>query len=92
MGSFRQRDSWEPGVIGTELLKPLYSKIVGVTRYNPDGTSRQDLLAQCKIGQPLRLVREPDNPVDSNAVMVLTMERKQLGYINRSIAPHVAAK
>ncbi|NMB23948.1 MAG: hypothetical protein GX986_00275 [Firmicutes bacterium] len=74
------------------MIEPFHSKIAGVTRNNPDGTSRQELLAQCQIGQSLKLVREPDNSVDENAIMVLTMDGKQLGYLNKAIAAHVASK
>jgi hypothetical protein len=67
-----------------------YSKIAGVTRKNSDGTSRQALLAKCEEGEVLRLVREPDNPHDSNAVKVLTVAGEQLGYITATAAETVA--
>lgn len=88
----RKRQKPESMATGAKPLKPFYSKIAGVTRKNPDGTSRQRLLKRCKVGQPLKLVREPSNPADENAVMVLTMDGKQLGYLNADVACEIAPR
>ncbi len=88
MGLFRRRQK-QPKL---RALEPFYSKIRGVTHKNPDGTSRQQLLKRCKVGQPLKLVREHDNPFDENAVRVLTMKGKQLGYLGGEAAEEIAPR
>jgi len=58
------------------------TEIVGTFyRNRSDNSSRQVLLRKCLPGQDLRLVREPRNPHDTNAIMVMTTDGKQLGYI-----------
>jgi len=58
-----------------------FTKIAGVSHTNPDGTDRQGLIRRCSVGEFLRLVREPANPYDRNAVKVLRHNGDQLGYI-----------
>lgn len=57
------------------------TKVVGVTFMNPDGTDRQKILSKCKIGEPLRLIREPDNPYDEDAIAVFRQSGEQIGYL-----------
>ena len=64
----------------------MYAKIAGVTMSNEDGSSRIDILAKCKAGEELQLIREPDNPYDKNAVKVCRMNGEQLGFIPKEIA------
>ena len=44
--------------------------------------SRQDIIRQIEVGEPLDLVREPTNMYDTNAVMVLH-EFGQIGHFDR---------
>lgn len=72
-----------------------YTKITGVTFNNENGTSRQVLLAQFSdISEDapleLTLVREPNNPYDSNAVAIYTGTGEQLGYLNKTTNVTVA--
>lgn len=60
-----------------------YQRIVGVSHY-------QDALEQCRPGQPVRLVHEPDNPHDEMAIKVETFEGRALGYLPRRSWLHVA--
>ena len=64
----------------------------GVDRKNPGlfGKSRQKLIQRCKDVDPLRLVREPCNPFDSNAIKVCSWNEQQLGYLSRYVASKVA--
>lgn len=59
-----------------------YTRVVGVTVYRRDAerTAMHSLL-----DKPLKLVREPDNPHDKNAIMVLD-GRSLVGYIDRHVA------
>lgn len=69
-----------------------FTKIAGVTHTNSDGTSRQRIIGQCHIGEELRLEREPDNPVDPNAIGVFRLTGEQLGYIPAHVASSGLAK
>lgn len=69
-----------------------FTKIVGVTFRNKNRMSRQHLISQCRIGEELVLEREPDNPVDSNAIKVLRITGEQLGYIPAHVAASGLAK
>ena len=84
MGLFGRKKQKVTMATDAKPLQPFYSKIAGVTRKNDDGSSRQKLLKKCKVGQPLKLAREPANPADENAVMVLTMDGKQEGNAHTS--------
>ena len=61
-----------------------FTKIVGVSF-----EGRQNLVAGLAPGDPLDLVREPDNPHDPNALAV-RYGRLQLGYVRREIAARLA--
>jgi len=66
--------------------------LAGVTHVNADGTSRQDLLAECRAGEVAELRREPDNPHDRWAVAVHRLDGSQLGYLpagDRRLASHL---
>jgi HIRAN domain-containing protein len=56
-------------------------RVHGVSFENEDGSSRQELVAQCRSGDPLTLRAEPDNPHDRHAVAVLNAKGEQLGYL-----------
>lgn len=60
------------------------TKIVGVTF-----EGRQDTIAGLRPGQPLELVRQPDNAFDPNAVAVF-FGRLQLGFVRKAIAARIA--
>jgi len=53
-----------------------YSKAKGVSHSNSDGTSRQEIIRTCRIGELLELVPEPDNPVDENALATEARQRR----------------
>jgi len=56
-------------------------KLRGVSYENEDGTSRQELIAQCRRNNSLILKAEPDNPHDRHAVAVLNGNGEQLGWL-----------
>jgi single-stranded-DNA-specific exonuclease len=62
-----------------------YTKAVGVTFED-----RQERLAALIPGQPLCLVRQPDNPHDANAILVRTEQEVEIGYLNADLARHLA--
>ena len=65
-----------------EGFKQTFSiNVVGVTHKNSDGSDRQSILAKCKIGEPIKIVREPDNPFDKSAVALFRKNGEQIGYL-----------
>ena len=63
--------------------------VVGESHHNRNGTSRQDILAKCNPGDPVRLLHEANNPADPNAVAVNTAYG-MVGYLKREDAAEVA--
>ena len=59
------------------MTKMTYTKIVGISF----GTC-QEAIKTLKEKQELKLVME-DNPFDVNALMVVTLDNRQVGYISR---------
>ncbi len=59
--------------------------MVGVTF---DG--RQAVVAKLTSGEPVALKREPTNPYDRNAIMVVRLTGEQIGYIDRFTAARIA--
>jgi len=66
--------------------KWIFTKVVGVSHRNNDGSSRRTIIWRCKAPEELQLVPEPDNPFDSNAVAVCRANGEQLGYLNQRLA------
>lgn len=66
---------------------------VGCSYDNEDGSSRQLELAECRPGDQLRLVRQPDNPHDPLAVAIVTTTSDTcVGYLSRDRACWIAPK
>jgi single-stranded-DNA-specific exonuclease len=61
-----------------------YTKVVGVSF-----EGRQEIVAGLAAGDPLELVRDPENPHDANAIAV-RYGKLQLGYLRREIARRLA--
>lgn len=59
--------------------------VVGVT-YN----NRQAIVSQLQAGSGIRLVREPDNPADANAIRVEDSQQRQCGYLKKELAAVLA--
>jgi hypothetical protein len=57
--------------------------VVGESFNNDDGTSRQAIIARCRQGEPMQLIREPDNKYDEDAIKVCRANGEQIGYIGR---------
>ena len=61
----------------------LIQKLVGVSFY-------QEALQKCDVGQPVRIVHEPDNPHDEMALRVESVSGDTIGYLPRQSPVHVA--
>jgi ribulose bisphosphate carboxylase small subunit len=75
-----------------ESIRHFFSKVVGVTQNNADGSWRQMAVGRCQPGEPLRFVADPGNPYDENAIKVLRSSGEQLGYLNKELAEQLNAK
>jgi hypothetical protein len=78
--------------------------VIGVTYANADGSSRQEIIGNCKKGDELILLRELGNPNDKNAIKVCTLKKPgflsrllrrkpvlwQLGYLSEYVAARIA--
>ena len=65
---------------GTSGNRVFYAQVHGIYHKNDDGSSRQQIIKDCYEGEELRLVPEPNNPVDPNAVKICRKNGEQLGY------------
>jgi HIRAN domain. len=73
----------------SRVTKTFFTKVAGVTKRNRDGEPRQDLINNCRIGEPVELVPEPDNRYDRNAVAVY-VRGDQIGYLSAGVAASLA--
>ena len=77
-------------------MPQFYTKLVGVTFANQDGSDRQDiieelddlLMKQSRV--KLFLNRDPNNPFDHNAIEVHDQQHRQLGFLSRSVSETLA--
>jgi len=59
-----------------------FLQVHGIYHHNRDGSDRQHVIRSCHVGELLKLVAEPDNPYDENAVKVCRENGDQLGYLD----------
>ena len=69
----------------------IHSKVAGVSKKNEDGEKIQSILADLNDACDLKLVREPDNSYDTNAIKVYA-HGDHIGYINADLAKDLAKK
>ena len=65
-----------PIEIHQHTSKSFFTKIAGVTH-----EGRQRVVAGCRVGERLLLVRDPSNDFDSGAIKVMRLNGEQLGFI-----------
>jgi len=73
-------------------VRHFYTKVAGVTFLNPDGKSRQKIIKKCRLGEELRLIPEPTNPHDPNAVAIYRQNNSQIGYLSADLASEIKRK
>ena len=76
-------------------MKSFFTKVVGVTFPNEDGSSRQDIIGGLidsldKGDIPLSLERQLNNQHDPNAVAVRSPSGKQLGFLSKQVSETIA--
>jgi hypothetical protein len=66
-------------------------KVVGSAFLNDNGTSRQEIISHLTKASKIKLVREPNNFYDKNAIAVYAND-KQVGYLSAAYAEVFAPK
>jgi HIRAN domain len=64
----------------------IFSRVTGESFPNDDGTERQTIIVNCRVGAPLLLEAKPNNPGDENVIRVLREDGQQIGYLERDLA------
>lgn len=73
-------------------IRHRYTKVVGVTFQNKDGTERQEILRFCNPGEHLILSRDLENEFDCNAVEIRRLNGLQLGYASEELAEEIVGE
>lgn len=72
-------------------MRELSLHVVGADHPNRGGGNRRFEILLCVPGEVVTLVPEPRNPVDRNAVMVVSAREVQIGYLTADRAAWIAA-
>ena len=70
-------------------VRHFFTKVVGVTYDNDDGTSRQAIIARCQTLEELVLDHDEGNVYDANAVKVCRENGEQLGHLGAELAEEI---
>jgi HIRAN domain len=68
----------------------IFSRVTGESFRNDDGTERQAIIVNCRVGALLLLEAKPNNPGDENVIRVLREDGQQIGYLERDLAARLA--
>ena len=75
------------------MARPDFSlDVVGADHPNKGGGNRRFEILICEPGETIRLVPEPTNPADPNAVAVYSAREVQIGYLRADRAPYIASR
>jgi hypothetical protein len=69
---------------GMKIRFPFVSKVVGISNY-------QQTAARCNVGDRVEIKREPENPYDENAYIIL-VGGECLGYLPRVLAKRIVTE
>lgn len=64
--------------------------VAGINHLAFDGQHRQDIIAKCRLGEPIILIRDPDNPADPDAVALFRKTGESIGFLTRYDAEEIA--
>lgn len=73
------------------MTRKISLAVVGMGFDNKSGPPRQVEIAMCSPGEEVKLVAEPRNPADPNAIAVYSARDVQIGYIRAERAPMIGA-
>ena len=77
-------------MMGSEITRHFYAKLVDITQRNEDGTVREKLIPTCKPFEFVDVVWESENKYDPNAIAIRKKRGPRLGYLNRQTAEEIA--
>lgn len=85
--SAEEKSKAKPSVkaVTQNVERDFYSKVVGVTFGNDDGTSRQEYIKKLKPGQEL-IFKPVPTPEYPDAIGVFTLKGKQIGHVKADLA------
>lgn len=66
--------------------------LTGESFTNDDGSSRQNELKRCQPNEAVILERQPDNPHDSNAILVRSSRGVGIGFIGKDYNSWIAQR
>jgi hypothetical protein len=69
-----------------------FSKIVGTSHSNDDGSSRQSYIAECIQFEKLNILHDEDNQFSKKAIKVCRENGTQLGFLNQRLATEIFGK
>ena len=72
-------------VSSLEVEQDFHTKVVGVTFDNDDGSSRQEIIKKCKVGDSIIFKPVPTEKYPE-AIGVFTTTGEQLGHVNADLA------
>jgi len=70
-----------PPVLPRHGGRQFSAQVHGIFHKNSDGSSRQNIIAACRVNEEVFLYPEPDNPVDHDAIRICRHSGEQLGYL-----------
>ena len=70
------------------ILRDFHTKVVGVTFDNDNGTSRQEIIKNCRVGEDIILKPVPTKEYP-DAIGVFNTRGQQLGYISAELAKEI---
>lgn len=73
------------------ILTEFHTKVVGVSFNNNDGTSRQDIIKSCKVGDDIIFKPVPTKEYP-DAIGVFNAHGKQLGHLTAELASELKNK
>jgi hypothetical protein len=84
---------WVRNLFRTKALRPrglltreYNTNIVGI-EFVPAGV---ELVRRLKVGDEVKLVRQPDNPHDKNAIVIIDSDGNRLGYLSAKLAADIS--
>lgn len=75
-----------------EELRHFMLQVHGIYHRNSNGSSRQGIIRNCRPGEVLLFVPEPDNPHDQYAIKVCRENGEQLGYLDAGNAMRITGE
>jgi hypothetical protein len=73
-------------------VRHFFTKVLGVTHANDDGSSRQKVIQRLVPPEKLELIHDDENPFDPNAVKVCRANGDQVGWLAADLAEEVMSR